>query len=182
MAALGGLALLTVVLALRPTGAGATVLVELGVAELTRGAEAVVHGTVIRVGSRLHRRRAEPETLVEVRVARRLAGAAGPVVRLRERGGSSGGRTVRVHGVPTFAPGEEVVVFLERRPSGRRDLRTLGMAQGKLRVVRGQAGEALVARDLGDVALVRAPVCAPPFPRTLEALVREVARLRGADR
>jgi hypothetical protein len=49
-----------------------------------------------------------------------------------EPGGVVDGVGMRVAGMPNYAQGEEVMLFLERMPNGY--LRTLGLGQGKLRV------------------------------------------------
>lgn len=70
---------------------------------------------------------------------------------LRLPGGQANGRRLIVAGMPTFAPGEEVVLFLtEEDPSY--GAWPLGLAQGKFRVERGPSKQAQVFQDLSGIS------------------------------
>jgi hypothetical protein len=138
--------------------ASATIMVELSLDELIRQADVIVHGTVVASDVRLELRegRQEPHTITTIRVHEWLAGQGGETVQFRELGGAHqrGGR--RYVGTPEYLPGEEVVVFLERRPEPPHDLRTLAMAQGKFVVRHGVPGvPACVVRELSGIAFAR---------------------------
>lgn len=138
--------------------ASATVMVEVPLEQMIQSADAIVHGTVIGSRVRLEMRDGalEPQTLTTIRVREWIAGTGGETVELRELGGSWQGGGVRYEGTPEYAAGEEVVVFLERRPEAPRDLRTLAMAQGKFVVQHGVPGvPSRVRRDLSGVAFAR---------------------------
>jgi len=108
-----------------------------------------------------------------------------PVVVFATLGGVVGDRAQRVPGLPTWRPGDEVVLFLGRRIAGdhragaagagveRRAV--VGLALGAFFVHRPvDGGPARVARDLRD-ASIAAPGGAPAaMPGTLDGLARAV--------
>lgn len=137
--------------------ARATVMVEVAVEDMIRDADAIVHGVVARSGTRMvfHEGSLEPHTFTTLRVTRWLKGEGGPTVEIDELGGvfQGGGRVI--DGTPEYAVGEEVVVFLERRPD-RPGYRTYAMVQGKFSVQRGAPGvPSFVRRDLEAVGFAR---------------------------
>jgi len=135
--------------------ASATVMVELSLEELVRGADTIVHASVIDTGvqMRLSANSMEPQTITTLRVHEWIAGAGADTVEVRELGGVWQGGGLRFDGTPGFARGEEVVLFLERRPDAPHDLRTLGMVQGKFIVRHGVGGvTSTVHRDLPGIA------------------------------
>jgi hypothetical protein len=135
--------------------ASATVMVEIPLEDLVRDADVIVHGTVERVGVRLHvdERGANPHTISVLRVRESLKGPAqvGELVAIDEMGGVIGDRGMRIDGTPTYVRGEEAIVFLHR-VDGR--LRTLQMCQGHFVIRRGVPGtDDVVLRDLSAVGL-----------------------------
>lgn len=138
--------------------ASATVMVELSLDELIQQADVIVHGTVTESAVRVEMRDGslEPQTLTTIRVHEWIAGAGGETVQLRELGGSWQGGGVHYDGTPEYQRGEEVVVFLERRPDAPHDLRTLAMVQGKFSVRHGVPGvPSCVLRDLSSISFAR---------------------------
>lgn len=138
--------------------ASATVMVEVPLEEMIQSADVIVHGTVVhsRVRMQVRQSALEPQTLTTIRVREWLAGSGGETVELRELGGTWQGGGVRFEGTPEYGAGEEVVVFLERRPEAPHDLRTLAMVQGKFVVQHGVPGvPARVHRDLSGIAFAR---------------------------
>jgi hypothetical protein len=82
-------------------------------------------------------------------------GAGGDTVTIREWRRVAGRRPA-LRGHARYRVGEEVIVFLERRPEQPRDLRTMAMVQGKFVVRHGVPGvPASVARDLEGIAFYR---------------------------
>lgn len=171
--------------------ASATVMVELSLEELIAGADVVVHATVERAGVRRAVRdgRLEPETVVTLRVHEWIVGAGGETVSLRELGGvTADGSGVLYDGTPTYTAGEEVIVFLARRPEAPHDLRTLGMVQGKMRIDRG-AAPPRVRRDLSSIAIydphgleaVREPAVREMELAPLLSYLRRLATLRSGQ-
>lgn len=138
--------------------ASATVMVELSLEELIRGADTIVHARVVDTGVRMAIRdnSMEPETLTSFRVIEWIAGAGGETVRIRELGGVWQGGGLRYEGTPRYHLGEEVVLFLERRSDAPHDLRTLGMVQGKFIVTHGLGGvPSTVRRDRRGIGFAR---------------------------
>ncbi len=116
-----------------PRLALATVVVPAGVAELAAEATAIAHGRVVRIdtqqgdGGRVER-------IVTVQVFDYLKGGLGNVVQLRVPGGTFGRYTTFMIGTPSFAEGDELVLFLGLR-DGDSLPRLLGFHQGVYRVV-----------------------------------------------
>ena len=138
--------------------ASATVMVELSLDELIQRADVIVHGTVTASAVRVEMRDGslEPQALTTIRVHEWIAGTGGETVQLRELGGSWEGGGVHYDGTPAYERGEEVVLFLERRPDAPHDLRTLAMVQGKFSVRHGVPGvPSCVLRDLSSISFVR---------------------------
>jgi hypothetical protein len=68
-------------------------------------------------------------------------GAAARAIVVRQLGGSIAGLHSRVEGVPEFAPGEEIYLFLWRRTG--EGYRVLGWSQGTFRITQEQRGGAV---------------------------------------
>jgi len=143
------------------SGASATVMIEYSLEELVRGSDVIVHATVVHSDVRMELRNGgmEPQTVTTLRVQDWIAGAdevEGDTVTIRELGGIWNGGGLWYSGTPRYAVGEEVVVFLERRPEAPHDLRTFGMAQGKFVVGHGVGDvPSTVRRDLDGIAFAR---------------------------
>jgi hypothetical protein len=123
--------------------AAATTMLRLDVPELAQSSDTVVHGTVRRVESRWSGDRRRIITDVEIQVTEALKGEPGSTVLLIQPGGSVGDIGQAVHGSASFTPGEEVVVFLERK--GASAFRLSGMAQGKYQVRRAADSQTVLA-------------------------------------
>jgi hypothetical protein len=163
------LALSLAVLPLRP--AGAAIALRTTVEELARTSDAVVRGQVERQRSAWMGKRIYTE--VEVRTADVWRGSAPAVVKVLVPGGVVGEIGQHVGGAPSFAAGEEVVVFLAS--SGGRS-QVNGLAQGKFTVARG-----VVRPDLrGTTVLQRelAPGERPVEEMTVAELERRVTEAR----
>jgi len=131
--------------------AQATVMTEVSLDDMTRGADAIVRGTITRTGVRMQMEDGglEPYTVSELRVSQWLSGGNAEHVVIRERGGEWHGGGHWIDGTPRYRAGEEVIVFLRRDPEDARSYRTYAMAQGKFVVLRGVLGSAgQVRRDL----------------------------------
>lgn len=104
---------------------------------------------------------------------------------LNELGGRLAERTERVFGTPSYAVGEEVLVFVEKTEDG--SLRTAGMAMGKYRIERDSRGASIAVR--GEDASVsvldpssRAVRPLAPETRSLTELVASIRRASPAGR
>ena len=127
---------LSVMLALPPSGAEATVLARaMSLETTTSKAERIVYGTVddVRVGID---ESGMPATWVTFVVARTLKGRADARVTIKQLGNSaatSGDAIARIPGLPRYTPGEELVVFL-RAGSERGFTSPIGFERGVYRV------------------------------------------------
>jgi len=72
-------------------------------------------------------------------------------MRIRLAGGRVGHLESKVDGVPHFAPGEELVLFVEHTSAG--DYSITGWAQGTFRVHRDATGEAQITQDTSHFAV-----------------------------
>lgn len=154
--------------------AAATTMLRIDLPELAQTADTVVHGTVRRMESRWSGDRSRIVTDVEIQVTETLKGQAGSTVLVVQPGGRVGDIGQIVHGLASFAEGEEVVVFLERR--GTSAFRVTGMAQGKYQVRRSTEDRSVLAvpENTGDALLVdpstRQPTASAQRTLTLEEL------------
>lgn len=135
---------------------------------------------------------ARPATEYRFAVEQVLKGVVGPELTLRVPGGlGADGIGLRIHGAPSFAPGERAILFLEGRDGGH--YRVLHLMQGAFREVRHE-GRSLALRDLADVTEVSvqggridsAAAAAGEQVRDFDAFAAWIAeraggRLRAAD-
>lgn len=134
-----GIALVGVLLAW-PSLASTVVAVD--IPTLSQKAQAIVMGRVTKVASRWTSDKSRVVTDIEVAVTETLKGTALDKVLLVQSGGTVEDVRQVVHGMPSFAPGEEVFLFLEPRGASR--FATVGMAQGKFQIQRNGAADAWV--------------------------------------
>lgn len=153
-----GAAMVAVAVSIVSFAASATVLEEVSLEDMTRDADAIVHGVVVSSGTRMvmDDDGSEPHTLTTIRIIDSLKGEAGETITIRERGGVTQAGGMWISGTPRYAAGEEVIVFLERWTTRPNALRTFGMVQGKFRVRHALGGgPASVERDLEGVGFAR---------------------------
>lgn len=148
-------------------GAAQAATVErLTLGRLAELSERVFVGTVTAQASRLSTSPRQVWTDTTFRVEQVLKGAKDTApFTLTLLGGEAGEgadhlRQV-VHGYPTFAVGERVVLFLERTPRG---FVVTGLAQGKFSVVDdAKTGRPMAVRDVSDLAFIGAKVATRSF-------------------
>jgi hypothetical protein len=121
------------------------------VERMTRSSDAVVRGRIEATAARATRD-GRIVTDVEISIAQAWKGAPERTVHVVVPGGVLPGIAMKVDAAPTFAPGEEVVVFLARRGAA---YRVNGLAQGKFRVVGGEAQP-----GVGDAAVLPGEIAA----------------------
>lgn len=138
--AAGGFVLLAALVFL-PTSPQSSTVLALDIEALVERADRVVRATVLENESWRDR---IVWTRTRLAVTESWLGEGPSEVSLVQPGGRVPGFGTRVFGVPEFAQGEDVVVFL----SGER---VLGLAQGKFSIGEGGA----LSRDLRDLALAR---------------------------
>ena len=121
-----------------PQPAHALVL-RMGLPELSRAADAVVvakvAGSAVRDGEKGKGRRPLPTTATRLQVTRALAGERSQAVEIVQHGGVLDGVKLTVPDLPTFSPGETVVLFLSAQDG------VVGGFQGKLAVEKGRVVE-----------------------------------------
>jgi hypothetical protein len=141
------------------------------VEEASRTSDAVVRGTVLRKDSRYAPGGERIVTDVQISVASAWKGAPGKTVTVTVPGGQVGAVGQYLDAAPTFDVGEEVVVFLARRPGA---WLVNGLAMGKWTVAGASATPAVHAEDQRPQALraTEAPI-APMAIAELERRVRE---------
>jgi hypothetical protein len=134
--------------------AAATTMLRIDLTQLAQTADTVVHGTVRRTESRWSGDRRRIVTEVEIEVTEALKGQASGTVLIVQPGGQVGDIGQLVHGLATFTPGEEVVVFLDRH--GPSAFRVTGMAQGKYQVRHSADNRSVMAvpEGTGDALLL----------------------------
>ena len=150
--ALGGVVLAVGASALGASVARATVMVEVPFARLAAESDVIVHGRVLRTGSRLVIDPAgtQPHTLTELDVYEPIKGDVGDRIVIDEIGGTVQDRGMWIEGTPRYRQGEECVLFLRALPDGT--YRTYAMAQGHFEVRPGVPGVApSVVRDTSAI-------------------------------
>lgn len=132
MTRLRPLILAAALLAVPAVAVHATVYVAADLAGLTADARAVAHGRVVALSPQWVEDRRGIETLVTLEVEAYAKGDLGRTVTVRVPGGQMGPYRSIMLGAPTFAEGDEVVVFLGA--SGPAIPHLVGLAQGVFRV------------------------------------------------
>jgi hypothetical protein len=136
--------------------AGATTVLKVDVADMTRLSEFVVRARVLAVDN-VHVKGPDEGIFTDVTVAvdEVYRGVNAPsVLKLRLMGGlGDNGIAMRVPGMPSFKVGEEAVLFLEKSANG---YVPSGLEQGVWRIYRGPLGHQVVQQTvLGAQLMVR---------------------------
>lgn len=163
-----------------PEAAHASVLVRIELPTLVARSDTIVRGRVLGQRSRWDTSRRQIFTEVAIAVDERYKNGAAPEkIVVRHLGGTIDGVGMRTLGEVSFAPGEEVVLFLARSPGGT--YRSVALTQGKLRVLRAAGQPPHVVGDLAGAVLT-----GPPAPqrgvRSLVGLAREIRALAARRR
>ena len=108
----------------------ATTLKRMSVADLSRAAHTVVRARCIANSTRWDA--GEIWTFTTFDVEETWKGSAAAQITVRLLGGKAGSLTSTVSGVPRFAPGEELVLFLELTPA--QDFSIVSWMQGTFRI------------------------------------------------
>lgn len=135
--------------------ARATVMVEVPFDRLAQEADVIVHGRVLRTGSRLvvDANGSMPHTLTELEIYEPIKGDVGARLFIDEIGGTVQDRGTWIEGTPRYRRGEECIVFLRALPDGH--YRTYAMAQGHFEVRPAVPGATpMVIRDTSAMGLV----------------------------
>lgn len=168
--------------------AAAVLLVPLSDAQLTAASTHVVLVTFTGVSVSTQdpdgNGTSQPWTTLTARVDQSLKGplAAGDTLTFLQMGGTAGGRTVRIPGMPAFAQGDRALLFLNGRLANPRFTPLVGWAQGAWRVRTAADGTEIAARDFSDSCFASlddgrlAPGQKPPTPE--EPLAALLARFQ----
>ena len=133
--------------------ATATTVQKFTVQDLARKSEAIVVGEVEEVVSRWDDGGKEIYTYVTVRVKDRFKGPKGQAtLTLRQLGGQVGTIASEVPGMPEFAKGEEVVLFLSQKDAAGYPW-VVGLQQGKYSVVTDENGFKQVRNEIDGLSL-----------------------------
>jgi hypothetical protein len=128
----------------------ATTLVRYDLEGLTRQASCVLVGTCRESSPRLVG--GQPHTFYAFEVGELVKGQAGARLEVCLPGGEYQGMKLHLAGMPEFAPGEEVVLFLTG-PDGQGHPWPVGLGQGKFRIERRPAAKPRVFQETGEVRL-----------------------------
>jgi len=169
-------------LVLSPVALATTVL-RADVPSLTLHSDDIVRGRVLTLQSHWTGDKLRIVTDVTVQVEETLKGRPAKTVTIRQPGGIVGDVGQKVSGLAAFKPGEEVVVFLERR--GPVHVVT-GLAQGKFHLDRLKDGSVRATPDGTADTLVLDPrshaaLSPARTPLSLERLKAEIAAARPAS-
>jgi hypothetical protein len=166
--------------------ARASVVVPLDLSALCEKAGLIVHGEVLKQESVWEKGRIVTRSVVKVLGA--LKGSADREVVVRHMGGVVHGIGQKVYGETTLGVGEEVVLFL--RPMGG-EYRTVGMAQGKFKVVVDpRSGARRAVQELAGLEFLRVGGATWPTPARsadlpladfFSRVTAEIARLRESS-
>lgn len=158
----------------------ATTLVRYDLEGLTRAAKSVFVGTCRESHTELIG--GQPYTRLTFEVGEVVKGQTAATLEVCLPGGEYQGRRLELAGMPQFAPGEEVVLFLtEPDPQGHPW--PVGLGQGKFRVQRDAAAKARVYQNAGEARLYGTPGASLDGMELQEFLsrVREVAKEDAGD-
>lgn len=162
--------------------AAASSVMSLDLPQLAQLSHTVVRAQVKGSAARWSADRSRIVTDVELQVLETWKGEAKPSLVVLQPGGVIGEVGQRVHGLPSFQAGEEVVVFLERRGSER--FIVTGMAQGKWRIEPATDGKGAMAVPDPEAAGLRTvdPATGQETTKRREAMAFErfEALVRGA--
>jgi hypothetical protein len=132
----------------------ATTLVRYDLEGLTHTADRVLVGTCVESHAELIG--GQPYTRLVFVVGETVKGQASTSLEVCLPGGEYQGQRLYLAGMPRFAPGEEVVLFLTG-PDRLGHPWPVGLGQGKFRVQRNPAAKPRVFQDTGEAQLYGAP-------------------------
>lgn len=109
----------------------ATILLKLSVEKMTVESDAIIMGEVTEVKSQWNAQQTTLYTYTTIKVSRCIDGSCTDKMHLKHRGGSAGGKTLHIPGMPQFTCGQKVLLFLRKDPEGQQGFYAVfGMCQG----------------------------------------------------
>jgi len=163
------------ILSVLATPALATTVQKMELPQMVSTADSIVQGRVEAIEGRAEN--GMVYTYVSVVVDDPIKGDRRRTVLVRQLGGTAGGKTIWVSGMPQFKRGDEVIVFLRNRKDGTFDI--VGLNQGKYEILNNYAvanvsGVSVVDPKTGRMTeagfVEKAPV------ETFKAKIRELMR------
>ena len=139
---------------LAPLTALGTVVLSLSFEELTARAPLVVHARVNASNVAWDDEHAKIWTWTELVVKETLKGTPVTTVLVKQPGGVVGEVGMEISGAATFAPGEEVVLFLEPAPDEKGSWVPVSMSASKVSF-EDRFGVKIARRDLSGIAFAR---------------------------
>ena len=130
----------------------ATVVLAQSIEEMSRAVPVVVRAQVGQVQSSWDAEHTRISTYTELKVLEPLKGSPGASVLVKQPGGEVGEKGQHVAGAARFAPGEEVVLFLEPAPDEAQVFVVNAMAAGKVALEKTKVGEVRAVRRLDGIA------------------------------
>lgn len=130
--------------------AGATSVPSLSFEQMTDQSELIVSGQISRSWADWDSDHKYIWTHYELSISDTIKGSPDSTITISEPGGMVGSQGMAVAGSPAYAPGDRVLLFLQRMPNGY--LRTTGWGQGKFMV--DAAGHVRNGALLGGVEFV----------------------------
>jgi hypothetical protein len=123
-------------------------------------------------------------SLTRVSVSSSIKGQAPTFIEILTPGGSVGKIGQKVWGAPEFAPGEQVILFLRKRPHPAAALprfEVAGLAQGKFSVVREPDGTNKIRQQLDGLGVLQPTGAVRPAPAFEPVSERDfLQRIRSA--
>ena len=133
--------------------ANATTIVYVDIEELARNSALIFRGKVRSVNVVEDKTKTKIQTVVTFDVKTVYKGVwTGPIFRLTLPGGKGSKYIMEIPGMPSFKVGEDVVLFLERTPTG---FIPAGLSEGKFEVYKDKLGRTWVQRDMRGVAMFK---------------------------
>jgi hypothetical protein len=165
----------------------ATVLIPAEFREVVHGSEIIAYGRITAAEPEWSDNRRQINTVVTLAVGTYLKGSAGETITFRVPGGKIGRYRSTTIGAPSFAEGEEVVLFLVRRDG--MPIHVFGLNQGVFRVRLDDRTQQrmvippLLARGTGPEAVIRGSaarrtVALESFGAQVRAVMAEAAVVR----
>lgn len=160
------------------TASPASTVLALDVDDLTDRSQQIFHGTCIDAGSAIES--GNVVTRLRFAVAEGLKGSGSDTLDVVLPGGLMHGQRYSISGMPEFAVGQEVVLFLSAPDASGRVWPT-GLAQGGFHVQRDSDGSARVRRDHSGLAFHGSarPVAQPAQDMNLDDLLSAVRTQMG---
>jgi hypothetical protein len=132
-------------------------MVPLSVEDMTKQADAVVRGKVLRQQAAWDDKHQRIYTTTDLEVLEPIHNPAQVphTIQVRSLGGEVDGIGMAVAGTTQFAVGEEVVLFLRKDPQVGSAFQVIGMNQGKFHIERESKGRVIAVPTLEGIALAR---------------------------